>query len=353
MFQMQDRKKQSPSVVCRVHRKILRARRWASWLTLKTTLIVSRPEVLHDAPVQLWANTLKVWTWWRWESRDLKFLWRNRDFGACSQTMDIEEGNNLMQELIWKHKDWCFDLDFNMSRRMRIVCVTHFANWMRFRNKCCMGYKIGIKSKVLWGEAIGIVVLQLLFELGSIWGGPWVGGENLREQIHQQTTFDRGTFWRAILWLVLVSVINLLTPLERGDGPYLEVRAGDGARKGALWWKSLGMIDLSLLLERWRASLKVGGGDGAGKGALWLQGLGMVDLSLSLGRWGACLKVGDGDGARKGVHWLKGLSMIDLLLPLERWGACLKGDACMGESWHGWSCMGTGWQNPMPVMYLL
>ena len=45
---------------------------------------------------------------------------------------------------------------------------------------------------------------------------------------------DRGTFWRAILQLVLVSVINLLTPLERGDGGYLEVRAGDGARKGAL-----------------------------------------------------------------------------------------------------------------------
>ena len=55
-----------------------------------------------------------------------------------------------------------------MSRRMRIVCVNHFANWMRFGNGCCMGYRTGTKSKVLQGGAISIVVLQLLFELGSI-----------------------------------------------------------------------------------------------------------------------------------------------------------------------------------------
>ena len=35
MFPVQDRKKQSPSVVCRVCRKISRARRWASLLALK------------------------------------------------------------------------------------------------------------------------------------------------------------------------------------------------------------------------------------------------------------------------------------------------------------------------------
>ena len=68
--------------------------------------------------------------------------------------------------------------------------------------------------------------------------------------MYQKMTFDRGTFWSAILWLVLVSIINLLTPLERGDGAYLEVRAGDGAGKGALWWKGLNMIDLLLSLER-------------------------------------------------------------------------------------------------------
>ena len=52
--------------------------------------------------------------------------------------------------------------------------------------------------------------------------------------MHQRETFDRGTFWRVVLQLVLVSIINLLTPLERGDGAYLEVRAGDGAENGAL-----------------------------------------------------------------------------------------------------------------------
>ena len=68
--------------------------------------------------------------------------------------------------------------------------------------------------------------------------------------MHQRETFDRGTFWRVVLQLVLVSIINLLTPLERGDGAYLEVRAGDGAGKGALWWKGLNMIDPLLSLER-------------------------------------------------------------------------------------------------------
>ena len=55
-----------------------------------------------------------------------------------------------------------------MSRGMRIVCVTHFANWVRFRNRCCMGYRTGTNSRALRGGVVGIVVLQLPFELGSI-----------------------------------------------------------------------------------------------------------------------------------------------------------------------------------------
>ena len=47
-------------------------------------------------------------------------------------------------------------------------------------------------------------------------------------------TFDRGTFWRAILQLVLVNIVNLLLLLERGSGAYLEVGAGVGTGKGAL-----------------------------------------------------------------------------------------------------------------------